>query len=876
MQHFCNGSCVCVGLLKPTVLTPSNHWVDDGRRRGGQIDDSPYSSILARQDDFYYKGFADWCATHDGALPRRDGTTSGERSLASWFRHKLRLYYSDDLSDEELVKLKKIPAIHEHFSLHGQWSLKFVVKNMNFEDWCAKHRRLLPQQGEERSLADWLKNAISHNRHGHNGKHSENQVPYLRKISVPVDLDVFSVKNKSLSRSECFDLKCKSFEDWCAQHGGSLPKKKGDTQEERSLAIWFKNKLFGYRRSKLSDDQLAQLRKIPAISHIFSVSGKSFRSGHFALKCEKFQDWCAQHGGSLPKQKGDTQEERSLGDWLMYKLRRYRQGKLSDDQLAQLRKIPAISHVFSVEGDSFGSFEHFALKCKSFEDWCAQHGGSLPKERGDTQEERSLAIWFKNKLFGYRRSKLSDDQLAQLRKIPAISHIFSVSGKSFRSGHFALKCEKFQDWCAQHGGSLPKQKGDTQEERSLGDWLMYKLRRYRQGKLSEDQRAQLRKIPAISQVFSVEGESFRSEHFALKCERIEDWCAQHGGSLPKQEGDTREERSLAIWFKNKLFGYRRGKLSEDQLAQLRKIPAISQVFSVEGESFRSKHFVLKCERFEDWCAQHGGALPKQEGDTREERSLAIWFKNKLSSYRHGKLSVDQQAKLREIPVISEVLHYKGFAEWCATHDGALPRRDGSTSEERSLASWFRHNLRLYYSDDLSDEDILRLKKIPAISDLFSLHGRSLSFALKCKSFEDWCIVHNGNLPKQSGETVEQRSLANWLKRQISNYRQGMLSEEQMVRLRKILPGQKSSSGLKVDYLSRSVHFHFKCKGLEEWCAAHNGTLPKQNAESQQERSLAVWLTHKLSSYRGGKLPDDQLTRLRMIPGVSERLEKGVS
>ena len=244
----------------------------------GQLDDSPYSTILDRQDDVYYEGFADWCATHDGALPRREGPTSEERSLASWFRYKLHLYYSDDLSDEELVKLKKIPAINEHICLHGQWSLKFVVKNMNFEDWCAKHRRLLPQQaggtGEESSLADWLKNAISRNRHGHNGKQSENKLPNLRKTLVPFELEVFSTKSRSLRQSEYFALKCKSFEEWCAAHSGFLPKRNGDTLGERSLAKWLMNKLFRYRRGMLCDDQLAQLRKIPAISEVFSVPGK--------------------------------------------------------------------------------------------------------------------------------------------------------------------------------------------------------------------------------------------------------------------------------------------------------------------------------------------------------------------------------------------------------------------------------------------------------------------------------------------------------------------------------------------------------------------------------------------------------------------------
>ena len=633
-------------LLKPTMLTPSMEL--ETPLGHGQVDDCPYSTILDRQNDFYYKGFADWCAARDGALPRRDGSTSEERSLASWFRHKLRLYYSDDLSDEELVKLKKIPAINEHICLHGQWSLKFVVKNMNFEDWCAKHRRLLPQQaggtGEESSLADWLKNAISSHHHGRSGKHSENKLPFLRKISVPVDIDVFRVKNQSLSRSERFDLKHKKFEDWCAAHHGTLPGRHGDTQEERSLAIWFKNKLYRYRCGRLSFDQQAKLREIPAVSELFSVQGKAFRSfEHFALKCKSVKHWCAQHRESLPKQRGDTQEERSLGIWLMNQLARYRRGRLSVDQQNKLREIPVISEV---------------LNYKDFADWCAVHDGTLPRKNGPTWNERSLACWFKQKLHLYRSGKVSDDQLAQMKKIPAICDLFTLQARSLS---FALKCKNFEDWCTVHNGNLPKHKGDSAEERSLANWLCHKLHSYRNGKLTDDQLAHLRSIPVVEAVFTVEGRSLSyAERFALKCKSFEDWCAQHSGSLPKQTGDTQEERSLAMWFKDKLFSFRHGKLSDDQLALLRKIPAISEVFSVQGKSFQSpEHFALQCKSLEDWCAQHGGDLPKHIGYTREERSLANWLMYKLRRYRHGKLSKDQLAKLRTIPEVANMFESSG-------------------------------------------------------------------------------------------------------------------------------------------------------------------------------------------------------------------------
>ena len=128
-----------------------------------------------------------------------------------------------------------------------------------------------------------------------------------------------------------------------------MPKQKGDTKKETFLAIWLTKQLCNHRSGKLSEDQQAQLRKIPAISQFFSVQGKSIRL-HFALRCKSIEDWCAHHGGSLPKTNGDTQEERSLANLLMYKLRRYHCGKLSDNQLATLRTIPEVANMFESNG----------------------------------------------------------------------------------------------------------------------------------------------------------------------------------------------------------------------------------------------------------------------------------------------------------------------------------------------------------------------------------------------------------------------------------------------------------------------------------------------------------------------------------------------
>ena len=297
-------------------------------------------------------------------MPRGDGATADERSLASWFKRKLHLFHSNKLSDEELVKLKEIPAINElvtksrsflvrreemiqHPSLSRSFRFKIKCKSLN--EWCATHRALPKRSGrseEEKSLGIWLMNQLHRSRHG---KLSHAQ---LRRLQMIPALEVFPMDSQSLSKTEDrFHLKCQGFEAWCATHNGTLPRLQGDSPVERSLAAWLKGKILSYRSGKLNDEQLKKLKEISSISELFVLGGtlRWHQFSKFDATCKSLEDWCKAHNGSLPKQKGETPEERRLARWIIKKLYRYRHGMLPEVQLSKLKTISFLSELFHVD-----------------------------------------------------------------------------------------------------------------------------------------------------------------------------------------------------------------------------------------------------------------------------------------------------------------------------------------------------------------------------------------------------------------------------------------------------------------------------------------------------------------------------------------------
>ena len=566
----------------------------------------------------------------------------------------------------------------------------------------------------------------------------------------------------------------------------------------------------------------------------------------FDLKYKIFEDWCIAHAGSLPRVSAETAEERSLANWLKNKLSSCRQGKLPDDQLAKLREIPGFSDFPHVSQESRKRVAEFDRACKNFEDWRA--GQPSLNERRASPKQMSVAVWLKNKLAFYRRGKLPDDELTKLRTICC----FGTPG-----GPDATEEDM----------NIPINFGNRQNHVRDKDLAPEALDKPSNASIAAERLLK------------------ESQESDLRYKSFEAWCASNG-TLPRRNGESVEERSLASWLKRKLMNYRRGALSSDELVKLKQIPCLSAFPNVSGTSqMLAERFERTYTSYKQWSALHGGAFPKESAEAEEERSLAIWFRNKLYKYRHGKLPAWQLAELKKFPHFTERSPrrsqefdsaFRRFANWCASHEDALPKRSGER-EESSLAIWLKNQVHRYRHGKLPDELLVKLRKIPALSDFPSVSVTSKKmlaekFDLHYQGFKEWCARHTDMLPKQSGESLEERSLASWLNNKLFSYRHGKLPDDQLAKLRKI-PGLSDFlhvSRTKLN-LAQKLKFDLTYKSFQDWCAMHDGALPKRNGVSKEERSLANWLMHKLHSYRHDKLPAYQLAQLEKSPWFLERL-----
>ena len=291
------------------------------------------------------------------------------------------------------------------------------------------------------------------------------------------------------------------------------------------------------------------LRKVPARA-----------TKKFDLTCESFEDWCTAHM-ALPKETGRSEDEKFLAIWLAEQVSNHKQGKLPEDQLAKLRMIPVLRNFPRMLRRSELVPLRFNLTCKSFEKWFTKHG-VLPLETGETDEERSLATWLQEMLLKHQNNKLTDDQLAKLKKIPVLSDFPRLLRRS------ELHALGFQ---------FPRsKKAKTRTAPSLSKAGSAKKTTPTKPKPSWKRTSERSYLEARDKI--------AAHKFDQGYQSFKDWCSSNKGKWPSITGKGGpEEMSLALWIKNKLASYQNGKLPYKQFSRLKKIPEVSRRLKAQGQ-----------------------------------------------------------------------------------------------------------------------------------------------------------------------------------------------------------------------------------------------------------------------------------------------------
>jgi len=255
-------------------------------------------------------------------------------------------------------------------------------------------------------------------------------------------------------------------------------------KNEVKLARWLCWAHCKFRRREVSVEQLASLREIQGMDTIIAQweaaatrmqpkRPMAQTMSRNMIKCQQLKLWSREHKGILPRSCPRDKQERLLGVWLRSVQRLVQRGELTGSMERRLEQIPAMKERLQlwrsqpstprgrssaaggvlalaaegraelsrgrppehraggcsrpqpcrsqlvVSGEPLPTSSRAELRCGQLLDWVHAHGGRLPKARGD-QEEKSLSYFLGNLQGMLKRTRLSDNMLHGLLKLPEV------------------------------------------------------------------------------------------------------------------------------------------------------------------------------------------------------------------------------------------------------------------------------------------------------------------------------------------------------------------------------------------------------------------------------------------------------------------------
>jgi len=365
---------------------------------------------------------------------------------------------------------------------------------------------------------------------------------------------------------EDFDAVLGELSAFLRQSGGEYPrinKKRRDRATE--LAWWINNRRDEYKAGRLGEERVASLRALPGWSwEPRGVATHPYAAPHvdpFPEKLEALRAFVDKYG-EYPTIRGVNGVGKKLGVWINSRRSEYKKGRLAPERAAALEGLPGWRWDGSAERNN--PFPHRLDDLVQFH---AQHGDYPTRSGNRHPQETQMAQWIYNRRQEHKKGKLKPEHAAALEALPW----WKWEDERVVVDPFPERLLEVIQFVVDHG-EFPKRAGHRPREASLGNWINHKRYEFKNGRLAEDKAAELAALPGWK--WEGEAHNAKKDVFPARIEQLMVFVATHG-HYPGLYGRRRGEKELYNWTHHKRYEYKRGRLPEDRIAALEKLPGWS-------------------------------------------------------------------------------------------------------------------------------------------------------------------------------------------------------------------------------------------------------------------------------------------------------------
>ena len=409
---------------------------------------------------------------------------------------------------------------------------------------------------------------------------------------------------------------------YAVEHGHARPPVQYRSSDGAPLGTWTQTQRRRYREGRLDPQRIEALERIP---------GWSWQTG----KDERWEDgvehlraFSRKFGHSDVRGRDRTPDGYELGNWVIHQ-RMYRD-QLPPERARALEAVPGWGWTRS---DAYQ--ERMLAEVARY---LAEHGpGPVPVDyRPGHDPGFPVGRWVERQVHDYNGGRMAPELAARLEAIPGF-----VWGRNDAVHKEILR--RLAHYAAEYGTAGPAAKFVTDDGYPLGREVVRLRRRHRQGLLPANRIRDLERLPGWTWEGSRPSRAdSEPERFANAVSALRAYAGEHGTCAIPPDVRLPDGRDLGSWVHKQREAYRRGRLTEDQIADLETVPG--------WYWDRREHLWEQgLTRIRAYAAEHDTADVPREYVTGDGFKLGSWVIQRRIDNRAGRLSPSRAAALEALP-----------------------------------------------------------------------------------------------------------------------------------------------------------------------------------------------------------------------------------
>ncbi|MBQ3936673.1 MAG: helicase associated domain-containing protein, partial [Ruminococcus sp.] len=391
-----------------------------------------------------------------------------------------------------------------------------------------------------------------------------------------------------------------------------------------------------------------------------------------------------------------------------------------------------------------------------------------------------LGNWLSKQKSQYRDGNMPDEHYALLSAIGMDWD--NAKEKNIRNS-YAQGFQHLEAFIAEHGVDALTGAVICEDGYRLGSWFANCKTKYRNGKMPKKHILHFEKLGVQLE---------KSDAWEERFQEVKAYLEKNDTTYVPKGTYSESGYDLFSWVSDQRRAYKKGKLSAEQMKKLDEIGYPFLKDKKAKQEQRKKKWFETAVIVMEYVQSHS---PDALNDKTEYHGIRVkqWLENQRSSLRLGKIKDSEQIdflqKMLDLSLLAKRSHweimYEATVQFFEEHGVDADVPDDYEVSEGNLKAWLTTEKAAVKGSNRvsrSPEQLEMLAKIGITPDMKTVQEKKWDRQFeRLKEF----VAEKGRLPYYSARRRDEYPIAVWLNNQKKKAKQGLLSEEQLQKMREV-------------------------------------------------------------------------------------------